>query len=52
MDIVSAKEALRIALEEAYKANNSAVVDHLWDMIYYLGWGSDFGVDNEEEEAA
>ena len=52
MDIVSAKEALRIALEEAYKAENWAVVDHLSDAIVYLGWCSDFGMEGAEEEEA
>ena len=51
MDIVAAKEAMRDALEKAYIADNNAVVDRLWDVIYYLGWGSDFGVEEEEEGA-
>lgn len=49
MDVQKAKESLRDALEKAYIADNNAVVDRLWDTIYYLGWGSDFGVEEEEE---
>ena len=51
MDVQKAKENLRSALNEAYIAENEAVINRLWDVIYYLGWGSDFGVEEEEEGA-
>jgi len=56
MDQEAAKEALRqaleIAMDGAMESKDHRVIDHLWDMIYYLGWGKDFGAEEEEEEAA